>query len=107
MSEADLFVSAPVQYDVDIVMTNVTPDTATMRTAIRNQLEAYFTDADVFGVNLDNDRLRGIVAQTQDLATGDPTTAFITNFDWTPVSETIASNELPLLGTLTINGIAS
>jgi uncharacterized phage protein gp47/JayE len=106
MSSEDVFVAAPVQLDINVTLNNVTPDTSTMRTAIRLQLEAYFNDSDIFGSDLDNDTLRGVVSLTQDLATGDPTTAFITSFDWITVSETVASNELPILGTLTVNGIA-
>lgn len=105
MWDDDLFVLPPVLKSIDITMTNVRPDTASMRTAIKSQFQAYFTDDVEFGKNLDNDVLRGVAINTQDLSSGDPDKSFIESFNWTTISETIAKNELPVLGVLTVNGI--
>lgn len=105
MWEDDVFVLPPVLKSVDITMTNVKPDTATMRTALKDQFNAYFTDSAIFGVDVDNDVLRGSAIQTQDLNSGDLDNSFIKSFEWTDVSETIEKDELPILGTLTVNGV--
>ena len=100
----DLQVRSPELLPVDITMTNVVPNTATMRTAIKDQFNAYFTDEASFGIDLDNDVLRGVVIGTQDLSSGNPEESFIISFDWVDAVETVGKNQLPVLGTLTVNG---
>lgn len=101
----DVFVLPPELLPVDIEMTEVKPDTASMRQAIKSQFEAHFLDRATFGKNVDNDILRGIVVSTQDLNSGDPDLTFIEEFNWVGVVETVADNQLPVLGVLTVNGI--
>lgn len=81
----DLFVLAPKLTPILITMTNVLPDTATMKQAIKSQFEAYFTDEAQMGVDLDNDILRATAKDTQDLSSGLPEESFITSFDWTDI----------------------
>jgi hypothetical protein len=81
----DVFILPPIQLRVDIKMDNVVPNTASMRTAIKNQFNAYFTDNALFGENLDNDLLRAVAKQTKDLNSGDPENTFIKKFDWTDI----------------------
>lgn len=101
----DVIVLPPELLDVDFALTNVLPDTATMKQAIRTQLIAYFVDSADLGVDLDNDILRAVIKETQDLNSGIPENSFITSFDYTNVVETVGNNQLPTLGTLTIDGI--
>jgi uncharacterized phage protein gp47/JayE len=100
----DLEVLAPELLPVDITMNNISPDTSSMRTAIKNQFSAYFTDSNVFGTNLDNDILRSVASLTKDLTAGNPDNVFLKRFDWVDTVETVAKNQLPVLGTVTING---
>lgn len=81
----DIFVLAPELTPINITMTNVLPDTATMRSAIKSQFQAYFDDEAELGENLDNDILRGVAIETQDLNSGIPEESFINRFDWTNI----------------------
>ena len=98
--EADVFVLAATLLDIGFQFTELTPNTGTMRNAIRAQLDAYFTDTAEFGTDIDVDVLRGVIIQTQDLSTSE----FIESFDFavvpTPVSGKVPVDfdELPVLG---------
>ena len=104
MWQEDILVLPPVLLPVNITLTNVVPDTSSMKNALKNQFNAYFTDSTQFGEDLDNDVLRAVVANTQDLTSADPTNSYIKSFDWNNVTEDVAYNEIPALGTLTVNG---
>jgi uncharacterized phage protein gp47/JayE len=101
----DLFVLVPTLLPVDITMSDVKPNTASMRSALKSQFNAYFTDEGTFGEDLDNDVLRGVAIQTQDLNAGSPIDSFIVGFTWAGVTESVSKDELPVLGVLTINGV--
>lgn len=81
----DLFVLPPELTPVDLLLTAVLPDTATMKQAIKSQVEAYFADEAKLGGTLDNDILRAVVKETQDLNSGLPEESFITSFNWTNI----------------------
>lgn len=84
----DIFVLAPELRPVSFVLTNVLPDTATMRSAIKSQFEAYFDDEAILGENLDNNILIGVLVETQDLSSGIPEGSFIKRFNWTNIKIT-------------------
>lgn len=99
----DVFVLAPTLLPIDFDFSVLDPDTGTMRIAIENQIKAYFTDEAPFGEDIDEDVLRGVIIQTQDLTTGD----FIVSFDFSTTPAVVSgvipveSNELPVLEDIT------
>ena len=87
----DLQVIPPEELSIDIYLYDVKPSTASMRSAIRNQYEAYFEDADVFGKDLDDDVLRGVTILAKDLTAGNPEEAFVKSFDFGGITSSLTA----------------
>ena len=98
-SETDLYVFAPVPVETNFTFTSITPDTPTMRTSIRNSLDAFFRDSVTFEVDITEATYLGAIQNTQDLTTG----AFLQSFALSSPSGTININagEIAVLGTVT------
>jgi len=98
-SETDLYVFAPVPVETNFTFTSITPDTPTMRTAIRNSLDAFFRDSVTFEADITEATYLGAIQNTQDLTTG----AFLQSFALSGPSGTININagEIAVLGTVT------
>ena len=98
-SETDLYVFAPVPVETNFTFTSITPDTPTMRTAIRNYLDAFFRDSVTFEVDITEATYLGAIQNTQDLTTG----AFLQSFALAAPSGTIIidAGEIAVLGTVT------
>lgn len=99
MSEADLFVEAPTLVPTDFDFTFIQPDTPTMRTALADQIRAFFEDVVDFETDITEAAYLGAIQATQDLQTGD----FIINFTLsTPTGNvTITDGEIASLGNVT------
>lgn len=99
MFEGDLYVFAPTTVAVNFDFTALSPDTPTMRSAISNQLSAFFEDSVDFEVDVTEAAFLGAIQNTQDLQTGD----FITSFTLsTPTGNvTINSGEIGIAGNVT------
>ncbi len=99
-SEDSLIVSAPIAVPVDFTFTTLTPNTLTMQAAIEANLQQFFEEATVVGLDIDEDAYRSAIKNTVDTQTGET----ISNFDLsTPTADiTIETGELGTLGTLTI-----
>ncbi len=98
-SEADVFVLAPTIVEQNFVFASIDPDTPTMRTAVQQQLEAFFEDTIDFEQTITEASYLGAIQNTQDLETGD----LMEVFDLTTPSEdiTVDSGEIAVLGTVT------
>lgn len=100
-SEVDVFVEAPDLVETDFVFTALTPDTPTMRTAIQDQLSAFFEDTVDFEQTVTEASYLGAIQSTQDLQTGD----FIESFTLSSPSGgiVIADGEIASLGDVTFS----
>lgn len=65
-ASADVVVSAPTGVSVDFTFTALTPDTPTMRTAIEDNLKAFFEEDTEVGANIDEDAYRSAIFNTID-----------------------------------------
>lgn len=97
-ASVDVIVSAPTAVPTAFTFTNITPDTATMRTAITASLEQFFDEETTVGVNVDEDKYRAAIANTIDTQTGDELLSFVLS---TPTGDiTITTGEIGTLGTV-------
>lgn len=101
MSEVDLFVEAPTLISTDFDLDSLVPDTPTMRTAVAQQLQAFFDDVVDFEQDVTEASYLGAIQQTQDLQTGQ----FITSFTLTTPSGDISvtDGEIAVLGNVTFS----
>ena len=97
-AEDDLFVKAPTLVSTNFTFNSITPDTPTMRTAVEDQLEAFFADSVDFETDVTEASYLGDIQNTQDLQTG----AFIESFDLAAPSGdiTVSDGEIAALGTV-------
>jgi uncharacterized phage protein gp47/JayE len=100
-AEADIFVQGPTLVATDFDFTALSPDTPTMRTAVENQLIAFFEDTAEFEQDVTEASYLGAIQNTQDLETG----AFIVSFALsTPSGDiTVTDGEIASLGALTFS----
>lgn len=65
IEESDIVIQAPTSLPVTVTVTGLTPNTATMRTAVQNSLIAYFQELEMGqGSNIED--IKGIIYNTQD-----------------------------------------
>jgi uncharacterized phage protein gp47/JayE len=70
-SEADVFLEAPDLVETDFIFTALSPDTPTMRTAVDDQIKAFFEDTVEFEQSVTEASYLGAIQGTQDLQTGE------------------------------------
>lgn len=75
-SEVDLLVLAATLVPTDFTFSSISPDTPTMRDAIKLTLVAFFEDSIDFATDVTEASYLGAIANTQDLITGDFLTSF-------------------------------
>lgn len=93
----DLFVLAPTPVEVDFTFLAIIPDTPTMRSAIINNLTAYFIDDVQYEQDLDEDKYRAIIINTYDTDTGESLESF--SLSVPPAGDiSISTNEIGVLG---------
>lgn len=92
----DLFVLAPVAVTTDFTFSALTPNTATMQSAIIESLQQFYDENTSVGANIDQDAYRSAIFNTVDTATGD----IVKTFDLaTPTTDIIIlSDEIGVLG---------
>ncbi|MEM7523611.1 MAG: baseplate J/gp47 family protein [Pseudomonadota bacterium] len=97
-AEQDVFVLAPTTIQVDIDFATLSPNTITMRNAVRNALVAFFEDTIDFEENVLLAALQGAIQNTQDLQTG----AFLQSFSLTSPTADVAISRggIAVLGTV-------
>lgn len=100
-SEVDLFVEAPDLVETDFDFTALNPDTPTMRTAVQEQLQAFFEDTVDFEETVTEASYLGSIQATQDLQTGE----FIISFSLsTPSGDIVVTDgEIASLGDVTFS----
>ena len=95
----DVFVYAPTPVTVNFTFSSISPNTPTMKDAIRNAIKQLFEDNVDLGVNLTSRDYNNAIGNSFDLETGTKLQSYtLTN----PTGDiTIASGRLPVLGTIT------
>jgi len=98
-SSVDLLVQAPTLVPTAFTFTSLAPDTPTMRTAVEDQLQAFFEDTVDFEADVTEASYLGAIQSTQDLLTG----AFLTSFALSAPTAgiTVADGEIATLGAVT------
>lgn len=74
--EDDVFVLSPTPIEEDFIFSSITPDTETMRTAIQNNITAFFEDSVEIEQSIQEDNYRAAITNTIDTSTGETLTAF-------------------------------
>lgn len=99
VSEIDVFVLAPVPLEVDFAFSSINPDTPTMRTAIENQLTAFFEDSVDFQTDIPETSYTASIQNTRDTQTGE----FLQTFSLTSPTGliSVANGEIAIRGTVT------
>jgi len=97
--EDNLFVEAPTLTATDFTFTALNPDTPTMRSAVEDQLEAFFKDSVEIETDVTEASYLGTIQNTQDLETG----AFLVSFALSAPSGDIepTDGEIASLGIIT------
>jgi len=99
-STVDNQVLSPTALPENFVFTALLPTTATMKTAVENNLQQFFDEQTTVGTDVDEDLYRAAIANTVDTETGDTVQSFDLS---TPSGDLPASfGQIATLGTVTI-----
>ena len=101
-SDDDVIVAAPTAVSTAFTFSSsggIVPDTTTMRTAVTANLEAFFSDKVTVGTSVPQVAYESAIYNTIDPETGNTITSF--SLDAPTGDITIASGELPTLGSVT------
>ncbi len=101
-ADIDLFVLPANLVKIDFDFGDLIPNTATMQSAVANQINSFFEDSTNFGENIDIDMLRGTISRTQDLVTGEYIKSFSLATPSTDIE--VGSGSLPVLGNIVFAG---
>ena len=94
----DLYVIAPVAITVGFTFTTLDPNTPTMKTAITENLIAFFEDNVTYEQSITEDNYRGAINQTIDPTTGGGVSSFTLSTPSGTIS--ISTNEIGVLGSI-------
>ena len=97
--DGDVFVFAPTPVTTDFTFSAISPDTPTMRTAIRDVLSAFFQDVVDFEEDVTEGAYLGAIQNTQDQITGDFLQSFTLSSPSGDIS--VSDGEIAVLGTVT------
>lgn len=98
-SDSDVFVLAPEAKVVNFNISDISPNTATMKTAISNSIKQFFDDNVDLGVSLSLDKIKSAIQASFDLETGKQLDTYTLNL---PNEDIVCDEgELPTLGTIT------
>lgn len=92
-------VFAPTGVDVDFTFTALSPDTASMQSAISANLRQFFDERTELGVDIEEEAYSATIFNTVDISTGDLVSSFTLSVPSGDV--TIASGEIGVLGAVT------
>jgi len=98
-SSDDLVVAAPVAVITDFVFSDLTPNTASLRTSVTANLQQFFRENTTVGQDIDQDAYRAAIFNSVDESTG----AVVQTFSLSSPSAdiTIGSGEIGILGNIT------
>lgn len=100
-SDSDVFVYAPTAKTVNFNISNVVPNTATMKTAIENNIKQFFDDNVDLEATLSLDKIKSAIQSSFDMETGKQLDTYTLS---TPSADIVCSTgELPVLGTITFS----
>lgn len=98
-SDSDIFVYAPTAKIVNFNISDISPNTATMKTAINNAIKQFFDDNVDLGITLGLDKIKSAIQASFDLETGKQLDRYTLNM---PDSDIVCgAGELPILGSVT------
>jgi len=98
-SEDDVFVTAPTPVTTDFTFSAIDPDTPTMRTAIEENLKAFYEDEVDFETDITEDKYRSAIINTIDPETGDSLISFTLTSPSADI--TVSTDEIGVLGDVT------
>lgn len=92
----DVFVLGPVAQVVDFTFTSISPNTETMKSSIRNQLQAFFEDVATFEQDITEAAYLGTIQNTRDAVTSERLNSFTLS---APTGDIVVSaGNIPVLG---------
>jgi uncharacterized phage protein gp47/JayE len=99
--ESDVHIEAPVGIPYDVVVSNIVPDSLSMRQAVEDIIDTHFRGGIREGEDMDVEKLSSAIFQTYDVVQGRK----IENFSLdAPVSDgSTAAGEIPILNSVTVN----
>lgn len=100
MSEVDLIVAEPTAVPTAFTFSAISPNTASMKDAVRSTLTDFFRLKTSVGVSVPQDAYRSAIFNTRDPITGDPVASFTLSTPAGAIS--ISAGEIATLGTVTI-----
>lgn len=93
-----VLVDAPTELSTNFTITSITPDSSTMRLAVENNLDQFFSESVEVGVDVEEDAYRSAIFNTVDTETGFSVESFELSG---PVGDiSVSVGELPTLGTV-------
>ncbi|UCF50245.1 MAG: baseplate J/gp47 family protein [Thermoplasmatales archaeon] len=99
ISDDDVIVSGPTAVTTNFTFNTILPDTPTMRTAIENNLEAFFLDKTNVGESIEKNAYESAIFNTVDPENNQALQSFTLTSPSTAI--TIGRGEIGLLGTVT------
>lgn len=96
--DEDVMVDSPTRLDVDFPFTSITPDTASMRVAIKAALSQFFAESVDLGSDILEDDYRCAIKGTFDSERRQTLTSFVLGISG---DIAVANDELPFLGDVT------
>lgn len=100
MSASDLIVAAPTAVPTDFTFSAISPNTASMKEAVRATLAEFFKLKTSVGVNVAQDAYRSAIFNTRDPVTGDAVSSFTLSAPSGAIS--ISAGQIATLGTVSI-----
>lgn len=95
----DVIVAAPTPITTNYIFTAISPDTATMKTAITDSLKLFYAERTEVGVNIVEEAYNAAIFNTVDLISGEELVSFTLS---APIADiNIASGEIGKLGNVT------
>ena len=100
-SDSDIFVYAPTAKTVNFNISNVVPDTPTMKQAIKNSIEQLFADKVTLSTDLTLNTINSAIGNSFDLESGAELQSYTLNSPSADIS--CSTGELAVLGTITFS----
>lgn len=98
-AEDDLIVTAPAPVTTDYNLASISPDTPTMRTALKDNLVAFYKDSVDFETDITQDKYRSAIIDTVDPDTGQELDSFVLSAPAGTI--TVSTDEIGILGNVT------
>lgn len=97
----DIFITGPTPKPIDVIISEVTPETNGMRESVRNSVIAFYRSQNDEGIDNDIRKLSAAIYQSYDPNTGERLQYM--NLEAPTFNEQVVTGELPTLGSLTVS----